>query len=87
MALGEVLWYDRRRGYGFIRPDLGPRDVFVHAAAVRRSGIEEVLQPGLRVEFELIQLRDGRLAAHELRVEVADRASAGSSDAKAGGHA
>lgn len=67
MAIGEVRWYNRKKGFGFIRPDLGPRDVFVHVSAVQRAGLE-ALQDGQRLEFELTQLGDGRLLATGLRV-------------------
>ena len=67
MATGEVRWFNRSKGFGFIRPDVGPRDVFVHISAVQRSGIE-MIEDGQRVEFELTQLGDGRLAALGLRI-------------------
>jgi cold shock protein len=66
MATGEVKWFDRRKGFGFITPDAGPRDVFVHISAVRRAGFE-ALAEGERFEFELTQSGDGRLAAFGLR--------------------
>lgn len=67
MAIGEVKWFNRAKGFGFIRPDLGPRDVFVHVSAVHRAGLE-ALDDGQRVEFELVQLGDGRLLATGLRI-------------------
>lgn len=67
MAIGEVKWFNRKKGFGFIRPDLGPRDVFVHISAVQRAGLEH-LDDGQRVEFELTQLGDGRLLAMGLRL-------------------
>lgn len=67
MAIGEVRWYNRKKGFGFIRPDLGPRDVFVHVSAVHQAGLE-ALDDGQRVEFELTQLGDGRLLATGLRL-------------------
>ncbi len=67
MAIGEVRWFNRRKGFGFIRPDLGPRDVFVHISAVQRAGLD-YLDDGQRVEFELTQLGDGRLLAMGLRL-------------------
>lgn len=65
MAQGEILWFDGRRGFGFIRPDMGPRDVFLHASALAELGIAEIV-PGLRVEFELVQAGDGRLLAQRV---------------------
>lgn len=66
MATGTVKWFDAKKGYGFVTPDLGPRDVFVHVSALRRSRIE-TLAEGERVEFELVQLGDGRVVALLLR--------------------
>lgn len=66
MATGAVKWFNRSKGFGFIRPDLGPRDVFVHVSAVQRAGLAELVD-GQRLEFELTQLHDGRLAALGLR--------------------
>lgn len=72
MATGEVKWFNRKKGFGFIRPDLGPRDVFVHISAVQRAGLV-ALGEGQRLEFELTQLADGRIAALGLRpIETAE---------------
>jgi len=68
MATGAVKWFDRRKGFGFIRPDIGPADVFVHISAVQRAGLT-ALDEGQRLEFELTQLSDGRLTALGLRLE------------------
>ena len=62
MATGEVKWFNRKKGFGFIRPDYGVKDVFVHASAIQRTGLR-ALDEGQRVEFELTQLADGRTAA------------------------
>ena len=67
MASGSVRWFNRKKGFGFITPDTGPRDVFVHISAIMRSGLEE-LEDGQRVEFELTQTGDGRLSALGLRL-------------------
>lgn len=67
MATGEVKWFNRRKGFGFISPDVGPRDVFVHISALQRSGLH-TLADGQRVEFELTQLHDGRMAALGVRL-------------------
>lgn len=66
MATGAIKWFDAKKGFGFITPDLGPRDVFVHVTAIKRSGLEVVRQ-GERFEFELGQFGDGRLNAQGLR--------------------
>lgn len=67
MAIGAVKWFNRAKGFGFICPDTGPCDVFVHISAVHRSGIEMLFE-GQRIEFELTQLADGRLSAFGLRL-------------------
>lgn len=66
MATGQVKWYDARKGFGFICPDIGPRDVFVHVTAVEEAGLAG-LEPGQRLEFELTQGGDGRLIGFGLR--------------------
>jgi cold shock CspA family protein len=73
MATGAVKWFDARKGFGFIAPDFGPRDVFVHASAVAASPFDG-LQPGQRIEFELTQTTDGRLLALGLRDIAPDAA-------------
>ncbi len=66
MTTGTVKWFNRIRGYGFIAPDFGPKDVFVHASMLAgETGAD--LDGGERVEFELTQLGDGRLAAQVVR--------------------
>lgn len=67
MAVGEVKWFSRRRGFGFIRPEYGPCDVFVHVSAVEQAGLAG-LEKGQRVEFELAQICGGRLSAFGLRL-------------------
>lgn len=69
MATGEVKWYNRKKGFGFITPDIGARDIFVHVSSVHEAGLS-TLVAGARLEFELVQFADGRLAAHGLRVHV-----------------
>lgn len=65
MAQGEILWFDSARGFGFIRPDMGPRDVFVHASALADAAAPPPVA-GTRVEFELVQAGDGRLIAQRV---------------------
>lgn len=52
MATGTVKWYNATKGYGFIQPDEGGKDAFVHATALQSSGLV-TLNEGQRVEFEL----------------------------------
>jgi cold shock CspA family protein len=66
MASGAVKWFDGKKGFGFITPDLGPRDVFVHVSAVMAAGLGS-LRPGQRLDFELTQDGDGRLVALGLK--------------------
>ncbi len=65
MAQGEILWFDTDRGFGFIRPDMGPKDVFVHVSALGQGQLRD-LTPGTKVEFELVQTGDGRLTAQRV---------------------
>lgn len=67
MATGTVRWFNRQKGFGFIAPDFGPRDVFVHVSAIVEAA-DLMLKPGDRVEFELVQLGDGRLSAQRVRL-------------------
>ncbi len=66
MARGTVKWFDATKGFGFIRPDDGGKDAFVHISAVERAGLPG-LSEGQRVEYELGPGRDGRLAASDLK--------------------
>jgi cold shock CspA family protein len=69
MASGVVKWFNAAKGFGFITPDLGPCDVFVHISALSAARFE-TLTTGDRVEFELTQGGDGRLLALGLRRPV-----------------
>jgi len=55
---GAVKWFEPDKGYGFVSPDSGGKDVFIHITALRRSGIE-ALSPGQRVQVEVIEGRKG----------------------------
>ena len=66
MPTGTVKWFNTTKGYGFIAPDSGGKDVFVHISAVERAGLTG-LADNQKVSYELISSRDGRELAAELR--------------------
>jgi CspA family cold shock protein len=53
MALGTVKWFNSQKGYGFIQPQAGGQDVFVHISAVERAGLSS-LNEGQQVEYEIV---------------------------------
>lgn len=65
MASGTVKWFNPTKGYGFIEPSDGGRDVFVHISAVERAGLTG-LREGQNVEYELVAGRDGKSSAENL---------------------
>ncbi len=65
MATGTVKWFNETKGFGFIAPDEGGKDVFVHISAVERSGLRG-LADDQKVEYELQEGRDGRESAINL---------------------
>ena len=65
MPTGTVKWFNPTKGYGFIQPQDGGKDVFVHISAVERAGLSS-LNVGLVVEYELVTNR-GKLAAENLK--------------------
>ncbi len=67
MAKGTVKWFNAVKGYGFIEPEDGGRDVFVHVSACERAGIS-TLNEGQKLEFELAPGRDGKTAADALKL-------------------
>lgn len=67
MPSGTVKWFNSQKGYGFIQPDDGGADAFVHISAVERAGLYS-LDEGKKVEFELVQGRNGKYAAENLKV-------------------
>jgi len=69
MATGTVKWFNSAKGYGFIQPEAGGGDVFVHVSAVERAGLRE-LQEGQKVSYEIQQDRKtGKSSAVDLRVD------------------
>ncbi len=67
MPNGTVKWFNTSKGYGFIEPEGGGKDVFVHISAVERSGLKG-LSDNQKVTFELIEGRDGRQMAGDLKL-------------------
>jgi len=67
MSNGTVKWFNSQKGYGFIQPDDGSKDVFVHISAVERAGIG-TLNEGQKVSFDLVaDRRTGKSSADNLR--------------------
>jgi CspA family cold shock protein len=66
MASGKVKWFNATKGYGFITPDDGGKDVFVHITAVQKAGLQD-LKDGQKVTYDLTEER-GKSAAANLKV-------------------
>ena len=62
MSQGTVKWFNTQKGYGFINPDDGDNDVFVHITAVQNSGLNG-LNEGQKVTYDLEEQRNGKMAA------------------------
>lgn len=67
MATGTVKWFNSTKGFGFIAPDDGGADVFVHVSAVQAAGLTE-LQDNQKVIYEIEEGRNGRSAAGSLQL-------------------
>lgn len=67
MPTGTVKWFNTTKGFGFIAPDTGGKDVFVHISAVERAGLTG-LADNQKVEYEMRAGRDGRESASDLRL-------------------
>ena len=65
MATGNVKWFDTAKGYGFIQPEDGSKDVFVQFSAIERAGLE-TLNEGRKVSFEVLAGQDGKMSAENL---------------------
>lgn len=65
MSIGTVKWFNAQKGYGFIQPEDGSKDVFVHISAVERSGIGNLYE-GQRLSFELERGNQGKTSAVNL---------------------
>ena len=68
MTIGTVKWFNSEKGFGFIAPDDGGKDAFVHISAVERSGIGD-LREGQKVSYELLaDKKSGKMSADKLKV-------------------
>ncbi len=67
MPTGTVQFFDPNRGFGFIGPEDGSKDVFVHISAVEEAGLS-ILTEGQKVEYEVVSRPDGRTAAGNLKL-------------------
>ena len=68
MTTGTVKWFNAQKGYGFIQPEDGSKDVFVHISAVERAGLGS-LHEGQRISYQLERGQQGRTSAVDLQVE------------------
>lgn len=66
MATGTVKWFNASKGFGFIQPEDGSKDVFVHVSAVQGAGLS-TLNEGQKVQFELVKGKDGKTSAGNLK--------------------
>lgn len=81
MPVGTVKWFNEMKGFGFIQPDDGGADAFVHVTAVERAGMQ-TLRENQRVAYDLQEDRPGKLSATNLRsAEEADQPQQTESDA------
>ena len=66
MSEGTVKWFNSQKGYGFIQPSDGSKDVFVHITAVQRAGLDS-LNEGQKVSFDLERGQQGKMSATNLK--------------------
>ncbi len=66
MQTGTVKWFNATKGYGFIQPETGGPDAFVHISAVERAGLGS-LREGERVQYELVRGNNGKSSAENLK--------------------
>lgn len=66
MSQGTVKWFNATKGFGFIKPDDGTADAFVHVSAVERAGLAHLIE-GQKIEFDLVSDRRGKMSAENLK--------------------
>jgi cold shock protein len=66
MSTGTVKWFNAKKGYGFIQPDDGSKDVFVHISAVERAGLRSLVE-GQKLSYSIEQGREGKSSAVDLK--------------------
>jgi len=67
MSMGTVKWFNSAKGFGFIQPDNGGKDAFVHISAVERAGLNHLVE-GQKIEFDLVSdQRSGKQSAENLK--------------------
>ncbi len=67
MTTGTVKWFNLNKGFGFIQPEDGTVDTFVHISALKRAGLTTLLE-GQKIEYELVEGKNGRTAADNLKL-------------------
>jgi len=67
VPIGTVKWFNPTRGFGFIQPEDGGQDVFVHISAVQKAGYTSLAE-GARISYELVAGRTGKMSAENLRL-------------------
>ena len=69
MSTGTVKWFNAQKGFGFIQPEDGSKDVFVHISAVERAGMQN-LNEGQKISYELVaDRRSGKMSADNLKAD------------------
>ena len=67
MTVGTVKWFNPAKGYGFIEPNDGSKDAFVHNSAVEKAGLN-ILREGQKVEYEVVPGQNGKESAENLKI-------------------
>jgi CspA family cold shock protein len=67
MSVGTVKWFNPSKGYGFIEPTYGTKDVFIHISALERAGIGS-LNEGQKIEYELVPGNNGKTSADSVKL-------------------